>query len=111
MLTLTRFAVSAVAAGAIALTGCAQAGVSAADAYRIGCPALDAVAGSGTVVGKVALTGLEKLRDAGQLANEYKQWVDAAIQFLKDPATVDPAQKKLIKDGCAANGYPVKNLG
>ena len=107
---LTKFAVSAAAAGSLALAGCAQAGLSAADAYRIGCPALDAVAASGSVVGKVALTGLEQLRDSGQLTGENKQWVEVAIQFLKDPSKVDPAQKKVITDGCAANGYPLKNV-
>jgi len=108
---LTTLTVSAAAIGALALTGCSAAGLSAGDAYKVGCPALDSVAASGSAVGKVALTGLEKLRDSGQLSSETKEWVDGAIQFLQDPDKVDPAQKQKIKDGCAANGYPLKNLG
>jgi hypothetical protein len=111
MYSLTTFTVSAAAIAALALTGCSQAGLSAADAYKVGCPALDSVAASGSAVGKVALTGLEKLRDSGQLSGETKQWVDGAIQFLQNPDKADPAQQQQIKDGCAANGYPLKNFG
>lgn len=107
---LTTLTIAAAAIGALALTGCGEAGLTAADAYKVGCPALDSVAASGSAVGKAALTGLEKLRDSGQLTAENKQWVDGAIQFLQDPNKVDPAQKQKIIDGCAANGYPLKNV-
>ncbi len=99
-----------VAAGSLALTGCSQAGLSTADAYRVGCPALDAVAASGSVAGKVALAGLEQLRDSGQLAGESRQFVETAIQYLKDPTQVPEEGRKAIKDGCATNGYTLKNF-
>lgn len=138
MFRITASALAALTVGALALTGCSGAGASASgaspsaggvspsasgvsvsasgagasasDLYKIGCPALDAVAASGSAVGKVAVTGLEKLRDTGKLSEENKQWVDGAIQFLQDPNKVDPAQKQKIIDGCAANGYPLTNV-
>lgn len=99
-----------VAAGALALTGCSQVGLSAADAYKVGCPALDAVAASGSVAGRVALAGLEQLRDSGQLAGQSQQFVETAILYLKDPTQVPAEGRQAIKDGCAANGYQLKNF-
>lgn len=96
--------------GTMALTGCSQAGVTAADAYKIGCPAIDTVAASGSVVGKVALAGLTQLRDSGTVTGESKQWLDASIGFLENPNNADANTKKLIVDGCADNGYPLKNV-
>ena len=101
---------AAAAIGTLALTGCAQAGISAGDAYKVGCPALDAVAAGGSVVGKVALAGLEQLRDSGQLTGESKQWLDVSIQYLKDPSKVPAESKKFIKDGCATAGYTLQNF-
>ena len=105
---------SALAAAAVTatvvLTGCSEVGLSAQDAYRIGCPAVDAVAASGSVVGKVALTGLEKLRDSGTVTGQSQSWLNAAIQFLADPDKADAGTKKLIVDGCKANGYPLQNV-
>ena len=49
------------------MAACSPSGGSAQDAYRIGCPALDAaVSGSGTVKG-ATIKGLEVIRDSGQL--------------------------------------------
>lgn len=101
---------AAVAAGTLALTGCSQPAVSAADLYTIGCPALDAVAASGSVAGKVALTGLEKLRESGQVTGESRQFLDLAITYLKDPAKVPAESKKQIKAACTANGQELKNF-
>ena len=94
----------------LALTGCSQAGISSNDAYKIGCPALDAVAASGSVVGKVALVGLEQLRDSGQVTGDSRVWLDTSIQYLKDPTKVPAENRKMIQDGCAANGYKLQNF-
>lgn len=102
---------AAAAAGVLSLAGCAEAGLTAEDAYRVGCPALDAVAASGSTVGKVALVGLEKLRDSGQVSGEAKQWVERSISFLSEPDKVSDADKKLLRDGCAAHGYTLQNFG
>ncbi len=99
-----------VLAGTIALAGCSQAGLSENDAYKVGCPALDAVAASGSVVGKVALAGLEQLRDSGNVSGDAKKWVETSITFLSDPSKVNESDKKFIKDGCANHGYPLKNV-
>lgn len=99
------------ALGVLALTGCAQAGLSEADAYKVGCPALDAVAASGSVVGKVALTGLEQLRDSGSVTGESRQWLDVTVDFLANPEKVSDENKKMIRDGCAAHGYKLQNFG
>lgn len=99
-----------VLAGTIALAGCSQAGLSQDDAYKVGCPALDAVAASGSVVGKVALTGLEQLRDSGNVSGDAKKWVEISIAFLSDPSTINESDKKFIRDGCADHGYSLKNF-
>ncbi len=98
------------AAGIVVLSGCSQAGLSVDDAYKVGCPALDAVAASGSAVGKVALSGMEQLRDSGSVTGESKQWLDVAIEFLAHPEKVSDENKKMIRDGCAAHGYKLQNF-
>lgn len=101
---------AAAAAGAVVLSGCAEAGVTAQDAYKVGCPAIDAVAASGSTVGKVAVVGLEKLRESGSVKGEGARWLDLSIDFLKNPEKVPAEGKKLLVDGCAANGYTLQNV-
>ena len=106
-------ATAAVALAAlIGLASCAEAGVSQADAYRIGCPAVDAAVGGGSVVGKASVTGLKKLSESGQLDPEPQKWLDATISLLEsdDPEATPSEAKQLILDGCAENGYPLRNL-
>lgn len=102
---------AAAAAGVLALAGCADVGLTVEDAYRVGCPSLDAVAASGATAGKVALAGLEHLRDSGQVSGEAKQWVERSITFLADPDKVSDADKRMLRDGCAAHGYTLQNVG
>lgn len=96
----------------IGLASCAEAGVSQADAYRIGCPAVDTAVGGGSVLGKASVTGLRKLSESGQLAPEPQRWLDATISLLEsdDPQATPSEAKQLILDGCAENGYPLRNL-
>ena len=108
---LTRVLLAGVAVGALALSACAQTGLRVEDAYKVGCPALDAVAASGSVAGKVALGGLEQLRDSGSVTGESRQWLDVAIDYLAHPEKVSDANKKMIRDGCAAHGYKLQNFG
>jgi hypothetical protein len=94
------------------LAACSPNGGSAQDAYRIGCPALDAaVSGSGTVKG-ATIKGLEVIRDSGQLDPQPQEWLDAAIKGLTAASPKDlPADaRKTLVDGCADHGYPLKNL-
>ena len=99
-------------AALLGLTSCA-ADVQASDAYKIGCPAVDAAAGGGTMVSKVTLAGLKKLSESGRLDPEPQRWLDATISLLEsdDPKDASSDAKKLIIDGCAKNGYPLHNLG
>lgn len=96
----------------LGLTSCA-ADVQVADVYTIGCPAVDAAAGGGTVVSKVTLAGLKKLSESGRLDPEPQQWLDATISLLEsdNPKDASSDVKRLIVDGCAKNGYPLHNLG
>ena len=106
-------AAAAVALAAlIGLASCAEAGISQADAYRIGCPAVDSAVGGGSVVGKASVTGLKKLSESGQLDPEPQKWLDATISLLEsdDPQATPSDAKQLILDGCAENGYPLRNL-
>ena len=105
-LALTAFA------AALAFSSCGGAGVSAADAYKIGCPAVDSAFGGGTVINKVSVTGLKALRDSNQLGPEAQAWLEAVVQTLESSTPEDmPAEaKKLIVDGCEQNGYQLQNI-
>ncbi len=97
---------------ALTLTSCADAGVSAQDAYKIGCPAVDSALGGSSVVNNVTVTGLKALRDSGQLGPEAQGWLKAVIATLEssDPKDMPAEAKKLIVDGCKQNGYQLQNL-
>ena len=99
-------------AALLGFTACA-ADVQASDIYKIGCPAVDAAAGGGTVVSKVTLAGLKKLSESGRLDPEPQRWLDATISLLEsdNPKDASSDAQKLIMDGCAKNGYPLHNLG
>ena len=93
---------------------CAQTdiNISASDLYKIGCPAVDAAAEGGSMVSKVTVAGLKKLSESGKLDPEPQRWLDAVISMLdsEDPKNAPDDVQKLIKDGCAKNGYPLQNL-
>ena len=93
-------------------SSCAQTDLSTSDVYRIGCPAVDAAAGGSSAVSKVTVAGLRKLSESGKLDPEPQRWVDAVISLLdsEDPRNAPDDVQKLIKDGCAKNGYPLQNL-
>jgi hypothetical protein len=98
-------------AALLGLTSCA-ADVQASDVYKIGCPAVDAAAGGGSMVSKVTLAGMKKLSESGRLDPEPQRWLDATISLLEsdNPEDASSDAKKLIIDGCAKNGYPLHNL-
>ena len=87
-------------------------GVSAEDAYKIGCPAVDSAAAGGSLVNEATVAGLKQLGESGVLDAEPQRWLDATIDLLEsdDPSDVSAEAKKLIIDGCADNGYPLRNL-
>jgi hypothetical protein len=86
--------------------------VTAEDVYQIGCPAVDSAVGGGSLVGKATVAGLKKLSESGTLDPEPQRWLDATISLLEsdDPDQVSSEAKQLIIDGCAENGYPLRNL-
>lgn len=96
----------------IGLTACSTTGISAEDAYKIGCPAVDAAAGGRSVAGKATVAGLKELSRSGVLDPEPQRWVDATVELLEsdDPDAVSSEAKRLITKGCADNGYPLRNL-
>ena len=100
-------------AAMIGLTACASTGINAEDAYKIGCPAVDAAAGGRSLVNKATVAGLKELSRSGVLDPEPQRWVDAAVGLLDsdNPNAVSAEAKKLIRTGCADNGYPLRNLG
>lgn len=103
------------AAGAMTLTGltaCSSDSQGAEDAYKIGCPALDAAVAGGSVANQAAVKGLQTIRDSGQLDPEPQKWVDAAIGVLESGSVQDvPAEaRQLLVDGCAKHGYELRNL-
>jgi len=99
-------------AALLGFSSCAQTELSTSDAYKIGCPAVDAAAESGSVVNKVTVAGLKKISQSGRLDPEPQRWVDATISLLEsdNPKDAPSDVKKLIVDGCAKNGYPLQNL-
>jgi len=96
----------------LGLGSCAQTDISASDIYRIGCPAVDAAAEGGSMVSKVTVLGLKKLSESGKLDPEPQRWLEGVISVLDsdDPKNAPDDVQKLIKDGCAKNGYPLQNL-
>ena len=94
------------------LTACTSDAQATEDAYKIGCPALDAAMAGGSVANQAAIKGLETIRDSGQLDPEPARWVDAAIGALQsaDPADIPAEARTLLVDGCADHGYTLQNL-
>ena len=99
------------AAAVLGVTSCSS-GVTAEDAYKIGCPAVDSAVGGGSFVSKATVAGLKKLSESGTLDPEPQRWLDATISLLEsdDPSHASSEAKQLIIDGCAKNGYPLRNL-
>lgn len=97
---------------ALGLVACAQTGVRAEDAYAVGCPAVDSAVAGGQIAGQATAAGLDALSESGQLGPEPQRWVDAAVDLLRadDPAATPSEAKRLIIDGCADNGYALRNL-
>lgn len=95
-----------------ALAGCSQTDLTTEDAYKIGCPAIDATVASGSVANEVAVTTLQEVRDRSHPSKDTKKWLNAAIQLLTSdhPNQVSQQTKKLIIRGCKENGYPLQNL-
>ena len=94
------------------LTGCTSDSQGTQDAYKIGCPALDAAMAGGSVANQAAIKGLEAIRDSGQLDPEPAKWVDAALGALQsaNPDDIPADARKLLVDGCADHGYTLQNL-
>lgn len=97
---------------AAALTSCTSDSQASQDAYKVGCPALDAAVAGGSVVNQAAVRALEAARDSGQLDPQPLTWVETAISVLtsSDPNDIPADAKKLLVDGCADHGYPLRNL-
>jgi len=95
----------------VGLAGCSPE-VSAEDAYKIGCPAVDSAVSGGTLVNKATVAGLKQLSQSGVLDAEPQRWLEAVISLLEsdDPSKVSAEAKQLIIKGCADNGYPLRNL-
>jgi hypothetical protein len=95
----------------VGLTACSS-GITQQDAYKIGCPAVDSAVGGGSFVNKATVAGLKKLSQSGTLDPEPQKWLDATISLLEsdNPNQVSSDVKRLIIDGCAKNGYPLRNL-
>ena len=98
-------------AALLGLAACSE-GISAEDAYKIGCPAADSAVGGGSLVNKATVAGLRELRDSRVLDAEPQRWLEAAVSLLEsdDPSQVSAEAKNLIIKGCADNGYPLRNL-
>ena len=103
---------SAGVAALVALSGCSQTNLTAEDAYKIGCPAIDATVASGSVANDVAVTTLKEVRDRAHPSKDTKKWLNAAIDLLTSdhPSQASKQVKHLIIKGCKDNGYPLQNL-
>lgn len=108
-----RLAVSLAAVASLSgLVGCSESGVSQTDAYKIGCPAVDAVVASGSLGSKATVAALEKLRKQPDLSADTVKWLDAAIGALEttDPKDMPRGAKSVLIDGCAKHDYPLRTL-
>lgn len=112
MLGIKIVSASAAVTALVGLAGCSQTSVTTADAYKIGCPAVDATMASGSVANRVAVSTLREVRDRAHPSKQTKRWLNASIDLLtaENPDAISPRTKKLIIDGCKRNGYPLQNL-
>ena len=97
----------------LGLVACSENTITADDAYKIGCPAVDTAVAGGGIAAKATVAGLKKLSASGQLDPEPQKWLDAVISLLEadgDPNKVSSEAKQLIIQGCANAGYELKNL-
>lgn len=96
----------------VAFSACAQTDLTTEDAYKVGCPAVDATVATGSVANQVAVTTLTEVRDRSHPSKDTKQWLNAAINLLTSdhPSQSSRQAKKLIISGCRQNGYPLQNL-
>src|SRR5215210_727487 len=79
------------------LVACSDAGITEADAYQIGCPALDAVVGGGSLGSKATVATLKKIREQPKLGDQTTRWLDAAIGALETTNPNDmPADAKAM---------------
>jgi hypothetical protein len=103
---------AAALAAAVGLAGCSQSSVTTSDAYKIGCPAIDATMATGSVANKVAISTLREVRDHGHPSQQTKRWLKASIELLtaENPDAIPPRAKKQIIQGCKRNGYTLQNL-
>ncbi|QDP98171.1 hypothetical protein FOE78_21735 [Microlunatus elymi] len=99
-------------AAMVGLAGCSHTSLTTEDAYKIGCPAIDATAASGSVANEVAVSTLREIRDHAHPSKQTKHWLNAAIDLLTSdhPSEASKQTKKMIIDGCKRNGYPLQNL-
>lgn len=99
-------------AALVAMVGCSQTNLTIEDAYKIGCPAIDATVATGSVANDVAVSTLKEIRDRAHPSQETKKWLNAAISLLTSdhPNALSRQTKKLIIKGCKENGYPLQNL-
>jgi hypothetical protein len=104
--------VAAAVAMFVGLVGCSQTSLTVEDAYKIGCPAIDATVASGSVANEVVLATLKEVRDRAKPTDEAKQWIDASIELLSadEPGDVSKQTRKLIINGCKKHGHPLQNL-
>ena len=74
--------------------------------------AVDSAAGGGSLVNKATVAGLRQLSKSGVLDPEPQRWLEATIALLEsdNPNAASSEAKKLIINGCADNGYPLRNL-
>jgi hypothetical protein len=94
------------------LAACSESEFGATDAYRVGCPTLDAVLGGGAIANKAGVATLRKLSEQPELGEEARQWFAAAAPVLENANADDlPADTKaVLVDGCNDNGYKLQNL-
>jgi hypothetical protein len=97
---------------ALAVAGCSDTSLTTEDAYKIGCPAIDATAATGSVASDVAVSTLKEVRDRAHPSAETKKWLNAAIAVLTsdEPSKASRQVRQVIIQGCRRNGYPLQNL-
>ena len=97
---------------ALTLTSCADTGVSASDAYKIGCPAVDSVLGGSTWPTTSRSPGSRRCATPGSSAPRLRAgWTRSSPRLeSSDPKDMPADAKKIIVDGCEQNGYQLQNL-
>jgi hypothetical protein len=86
--------------------------IDSADAYNVGCPAVDTALGAGYLARKAASVVLGKLAGNDNLSSDQREWLKDAKELVSasKPDDVPGSVRGRISKACKDHGHPLSNL-